>query len=98
MESVSPVFTEKEVVAEQVIALDQPQYLPIVVARIRGDGYVASVTRYRPSAKERAVLAEGGDLLIYQPHLGPLMPLGLAVAKPESYPEIEESTDALETN
>lgn len=89
MESVSPVLTEAEVVAEQVCALDQSEYLPIVVARIRGEeGWVASVTRYRFSAKELAAIMEGADLLIYQPHLGALMPLGLAVAMPGAYPEV----------
>lgn len=34
MESVSPVFTEAEVAFERVLALDQPQYLPIVVLPI----------------------------------------------------------------
>jgi hypothetical protein len=97
MQSVSPVFTEKEVVAEQVIALDQPEYLPIIVARIRGDeGYVASVTRYRFTAKELAAIMNGADLLIYQPHLRALMPLGLAVAMPGAYPEPEE-TNALDS-
>lgn len=89
MESVSPVLTEKELEAELVIALDQPEYLPIVVARICGEeGYVATVTRYRFSPKELAAIKDGADLLIYQPHLGPVMPLGLAVAMPNAYPEV----------
>lgn len=89
MESVSPVLTAREVGAEQVIALEQPEYLPIIVARICDEeGKVASVTRYRLSAQELALLMEGADLLIYQPHLGPLMPLGLAVALPGAYPEV----------
>jgi len=33
MDSVSPVLTTAEIPTEQVIALDQPQYLPIIVAR-----------------------------------------------------------------
>lgn len=89
MQSVSPVLTEREVEAEQVLALDQPEYLPIVVARIRADnGWVATVTRYRLSAEELAAITKGADLLIYQPHLGPVMPLGLAVAMPGAYPEV----------
>jgi hypothetical protein len=34
MQSVSPVFTEAEIDSEQVIALEQEEYYPIVVARI----------------------------------------------------------------
>ena len=34
MDSVSPVLTAAEIPAEQVVALDQHQYLPIIVARI----------------------------------------------------------------
>lgn len=89
MQSVSPVLTEQEVSAERVIALDQLEYLPIIVARVRGEGgWIASVTRYRLSDAERKAIADGADFLIYQPHHGPVMPLGLAVAMPESYPEI----------
>jgi hypothetical protein len=92
MESVSPVFTEAEIKAEQVVALDQKQYKPIIVARVRGDGgWVASVTRYRFTAKELVAILEGADLLIYQPHLGDIMPLGMALALPGQYPEPEES-------
>lgn len=95
MESVSPVLTEREVVAEQVIALNQPQYLPIIVARIwTENGDVATVTRYRFSAKELTAIFEGADLLIYQPHLGNVMPLALALAKPGEYPE---AADAMES-
>ena len=34
MDSVSPVLTAAEIPAEQVVALDQHEYLPIIVARI----------------------------------------------------------------
>ena len=87
-QSVSPVFTEAEVPAEQVIALDQPEYLPIIVARITySDGSPASVTRFRFSEAERAAIANGADLLISQLHHGPLMPIGLQLASPNTYPE-----------
>lgn len=86
MESVSPVLTEAEVPSEQVIALDQPQYFPIIVARVvYSDGSPGSVTRYRLSDKEREVIAGGADLLISQPHHASLMPIGLQLAMPESY-------------
>lgn len=88
MDSVSPVLTESETGAEQVIALDQPQYLPIVIARIiYADGGIASMTRFRFSDEERALIAQGADLLLSQPHHGPLMPVGLQLAMPGCYPE-----------
>jgi hypothetical protein len=89
MTSVSPVFTEQEVFAEQVIALDQPEYLPIIVARIQTDNFKASVTRYRFSDEERQQIAAGADILVYQPHLGAIMPLAFALAHPGQYPTIE---------
>ena len=90
MQSVSPVLTEDEIGAEQVIALDQPEFLPIVVVRIRyADGSAATLTRFRFSDDERKAIAEGADLLLSQPHHGPLMPIGLHIAKPDSYPEPE---------
>lgn len=87
MQSVSPVLTECEVDAEQVIALDQAEFLPIVVVRVRyADESVATLTRFRFSDDERRAIAEGSDLLLSQPHHGPLMPIGLQLAKPDSYP------------
>lgn len=93
MQSVSPVFTEREVEAERVIALDQPQYFPIISLRVNysdRDGNldgIATVTRFRFSDSERAAIANGADLLISQPHHGPLMPVGLQLAMKDSYPE-----------
>jgi hypothetical protein len=87
VESVSPVLTEKEVASEQVIALDQPEFLPIIVARIRyAGGGDATYTRFRFSEKEREAIAAGADLLISQPHHGPLMPIGLQLTLKDSYP------------
>jgi hypothetical protein len=92
MNSVSPVLTEREVEAEQVIALDQPQYYPIISLRVTfndkdGDEKsVATMTRFRFSDKERDAIAAGADLILSQPHHGPLMPIGLQLAMPNEYP------------
>lgn len=88
MISVSPVLTEAEVEVEQVIALDQmPQYYPIIVARVTfPGGEVATYTRYRFSDAERALIADGADLLLSQPHHRSLMPIGLQFAAKDSYP------------
>lgn len=96
MDSVSPVFTELEVGAERVIALDQPEYYPMVVVRVNFGGpdgdleSLATAARFRFSEKERAAIAAGADLLISQPHHGPLMPMGLQLAMPGCYPMVEE--------
>lgn len=88
MNSVSPVFTELEVECEQVIALGQDQYYPVITARIKyPSGQVASVIRFRFSDKERTAITAGADLLISQPHHSSLMPVGLQLAMPDEYPE-----------
>ena len=92
MNSISPVFTEREVEAEQVIALDQPQYYPIISLRVTfndkdGDEKsVATMTRFRFSDRDRDAIAAGADLILSQPHHGPLMPIGLQLAMPNEYP------------
>lgn len=87
MNSVSPVLTEKEVPKEQVIALDQPEYYPIIVARIVfEDGQPATYTRFRFTEEERNLIAAGADLLISQPTVKSLMPIALQLAMKDSYP------------
>jgi hypothetical protein len=87
MNSISPVITEKEVDAEQVIALGQDEYYPIIAARIiYKDDSVATVVRYRFSDLERRAIAEGADLIISQPHHKSVMPLALQLAFPNEYP------------
>jgi hypothetical protein len=92
MNSVSPVLTEHEVEAERVIALDQPEYYPIISVRITyndKDGNpesIATFTRFRFSDKDRDAIAAGADLILSQPHHGALMPIGLQLAMPNQYP------------
>ena len=86
MDSVSPVLTEAEVPSEQVVALGQDEYYPIVVARVVfGDGQVASLTRFRFTAAERELIAAGADLILGQPHHGAMMPISLGLAMPGEY-------------
>jgi hypothetical protein len=88
--SVSPVLTEHEIEKEQVIALDQPEFLPIVIARILyNDGSAGTLTRFRFSKEEREQIARGADLILSQPHHGPMMPIGLQLAMPGEYPEVQ---------
>ena len=96
MNSVSPVLTEAEIEAEQVIALDQPEYYPVISVRVTyndKDGNPqsgATLTRFRFSDKDRERIAAGSDLILSQPHHGPLMPIGLQLAMPNEYPLPEE--------
>ena len=87
MNSISPVLTEREVEAEQVIALGQEEYYPIIVARIiYPDKSVASLTRFRFTEREREAIAKGADLILSQPHHHAMMPIGLQLAIPKEYP------------
>ena len=47
---------------------------------------IATVTRFRFSDKERDSIAKGADLIISQPHHGPMMPIALQIAMPDKYP------------
>ena len=88
MDSVSPVLTEAEVDSEQVVALEQEQYYPIIVARIIfQDKSVSSMVRFRFTDEERTLIAQGADLIIGQPHHGSMMPMSVQLAMPGEYPK-----------
>ncbi len=88
MDSISPVLTEAEVSAEQVVALGQDKYYPIVVARVtHPDGEPGSYTRFRFTDAERAQIAAGADLILGQPHHFSMMPVSLQLAMPGEYPK-----------
>lgn len=93
MDSISPVLTEHEVPAEQVVALGQKQYFPIIVARVTyadKDGEpqsIASLTRFRFTDAERSLIAAGADLILGQPHHSSMMPISLQLAMPGEYPK-----------
>lgn len=96
MDSVSPVFTDAEISSEQVVALGQKEYYPIIVARIwhviengegKQEGFPSSYTRFRFSDKERELIAAGADLLLGQPHHGSMMPVSVQLAMPGEYPK-----------
>jgi hypothetical protein len=88
MDSISPVLTYREVPAEQVVALGQEVYYPIIVARIEFQGgAIASMTRFQFTDKERELIAAGADLILGQPHHGSMMPISLQLALPGEYPK-----------
>jgi hypothetical protein len=85
---VSPVLTEAEVESETVVALEQEQCYPIIVARIVfQDQSPCSVVRFRFTAEERGLIADGADLIIGQPHHGSMMPMSTQLAMPGEYPK-----------
>jgi hypothetical protein len=97
MNSVSPVLTEAEVHSEQVIALGQDEFYPIIVARVKCLGVeddaevtLHSFTRFRFTAAERELIANGADLILGQPHHGSMMPVSLQLAMPGEYPVQEK--------
>jgi hypothetical protein len=88
MDSISPVLTEAEVPSEQVVALGQSEYYPIIVARIIfSDRSVGSLVRFRFTDAERALIVAGADLILGQPHHGPMMPMSTQLAMPGEYPK-----------
>jgi hypothetical protein len=88
MDSISPVLTEHEVPAEQVVALEQEEFFPIIVARvIHPGGEPGSFVRFRFTDKERELIAAGADLILGQPHHGSMMPISLQLAMPGEYPK-----------
>lgn len=87
MQSISPVLTEREVPVEQVIALGQEEYYPIIVARVSFEGGgIGSLTRFRFTDAERELIGKGADLILGQPHHGRMMPVSLQLAMPGEYP------------
>jgi len=95
MDSISPVLTDAEVPAEQVVALGQEEYYSIVVARVwhvasnedgKQEGTPSSYTRFRFTAAERELVLKGADLILGQPHHSLMMPVSLQLAMPGEYP------------
>lgn len=86
MESVSPVWSDFEVDQERVIALDQPQYIPIIVLPVQfSDGTRALTVRFRLSDEERKRIADGEDIVLTQ--LGRMfVPTNITVTKPNEAP------------
>ncbi len=63
MYSISPVYNEECVPAEQVIALDQPEYLPLITLSVPEFGNPC-LTRFEFTDAERKLIAEGADLVV----------------------------------
>lgn len=83
MQSISPVFTENEVELERVIALDQPEYLPIIILPIQySDGNIGAAVRFKLSDEERRAITEGADLVVTELTFGrAFTPINIAFCK-----------------
>jgi hypothetical protein len=88
MDSVSPVWTEEQVEIERVIALDQSQYLPIVVLPVLyTDGILGLSVRFRLSDEERRAIAQGADVVVTELTFGAdFTPLDISVCMPNERP------------
>lgn len=88
MQSTSPVLTEKEVQFEHVIALDQPEYHPIIVLPIQySDGNIGLGVRFELTDNERKLIFEGADILLIELTFGrSFTPINLQICKKNEYP------------
>lgn len=88
MDSVSPVWSEKEVEIERVIALDQPQYAPIIVLPVRyTDGLSGLAVRFRLTEEEKKAVSEGADILVTELTFGAsFTPISIQVCNPNEGP------------
>jgi hypothetical protein len=78
MESISPVYNENFVECETVVALDQPEYKPIIALHIENVG--ASLVRFEFTEEERRLIAEGADLIVCELTFNrPFTPIGLEI-------------------
>ena len=104
MQSVTPVFGPEELQYEKVIALDQPEYSPLIIVPI--DLHIPAGTlpgqtepivkanhgmsvRFRFSEAEREKITAGADLLITELVFGAkFTPLNFQIVMPDERPEV----------
>jgi hypothetical protein len=86
MRSISPVYSEELVCAEHVIALDQPEYLPLITLTVNEFGN-SSLARYEFTDEERKLIAEGADLVVAEMLFGhPYTPMALEIVPKNTPP------------
>jgi hypothetical protein len=90
MQSISPVFTENEIEVEQVIALDQKEYFPIIVLPvIYSDETKGMCVRFELSDNDRKLIAEGADIVIQELTFTheKFTPISITFCKRNEYPK-----------
>ena len=86
MRSISPIYNEELVCAEQVIALDQPEYLPLITLTV-AEFNNTSLARYEFTDEERKLIAEGADLVVAEMLFGnPYTPMALEIVPKNTPP------------
>jgi hypothetical protein len=87
---VSPVWTDEEVPIEVVIALDQAQYVPIIVLPIcYQDGTRALAVRFRLSEEEKQAILNGADIIFTELTFGGrFSPVAAHICMPNTNPYV----------
>lgn len=88
MQSITPVWTEEEVPIEKVIALDQPEYQPIIILPVAfSDGVQGMSVRFQLTKEERERIADGADIVVTELTFGNrFTPIQLMVCDPNTNP------------
>lgn len=88
MNSISPVYNKEFIDCETVIALDQPEYEPIIGLFIQNVGNPCLV-RFELTDAERKLIAEGADLIVCELLFGrQFTPIGLEVVPKNTKPNM----------
>lgn len=96
MHSVSPVISEELIPAERVIALDQPQYQPIIVIcaehpEDKNHETHCTIVRFRLTEAERLQVANGADLILSELTFGrAFTPVHIEFCLPQETPSFVE--------
>lgn len=73
--------------SERVIALDQPEYIPLVgLPVLFSDGKKGVSVRFRFSEEERRAIADGADLVITELVAGGFTPIHTCLSMPNQNP------------
>lgn len=70
MNAVSPIYDESTIEAENVIALDQPEYAPLIILRLDSPVGQSVITRWELTDDERRIIADGGHIVLSLLHTG----------------------------
>jgi hypothetical protein len=93
MMPISQIYTEDTIEAERVLALDQPEYSPLIALRIasKTQPMHGEFTRWEFSEEERNMIALGANLVVSNLVLPnqPFPPICLQIVAPGQAPSLE---------
>lgn len=88
MLSISPVYNEEFQEMEKVIALDQEEYIPLIVLPVLNLNNPV-LARWQFTEEERKLVAEGADLIVCELCFGnPYTPIGLEIVPKNVQPNM----------